>query len=42
MKIAVETYANLTNQTAKQVMQQCLYGNKVVIEIIQKLMFSVA
>jgi hypothetical protein len=41
MKLAIETYANLTNRTFDSVVSQCAIGNEVVIENIQKLMFCV-
>ena len=40
MKLAIETYAKLTNRTFDQVVTQCSIGNEVVIENIHKLMFS--
>ena len=42
MKLAIETYANLTNRTFDEVVNECMNGNTVVIESIQTLMFSVA
>ena len=42
LKLAIETYANITNQTTKDVMQKCLDGNQAVIDSVQMLMFSVA
>ncbi len=42
MKLAIETYASLTDRTFDQVVNECMSGNTVVIESIQTLMFSVA
>ena len=41
MKLAIETYANLTNRTFNEVLGQ-MQTNKVIQESIMKLMFSVA
>ena len=41
MKLAIETYADLTNRTFEEVLEQ-MQTNKVVQESIMKLMFSVA
>ena len=41
MKLAIETYANLTNRTFEAVVSQCENGNEIVIDNIQKLMFCV-
>ena len=40
MNLAIETYANLTNQTAERIIELSLSGDKVVTENIMKLMFS--
>ena len=40
MKLAIETYANLTNTTFQNVVNECNKENKVVITNIQKLMFA--
>lgn len=42
MRLAIETYANLSGKTEEQVMQDCLNGNTAVAEAIQLLMFSAA
>ena len=41
MKLAIETYAKLTNTTSDHVINECNNGNEVIIESIQKLMFSI-
>jgi len=41
MKLAVETYATLTNRTPNEILSECLSGNEIIIENIKKLMFSV-
>lgn len=41
MKLAIETYANLTNRTFSDIVNECNNGNNTVIENIQKLMFSI-
>jgi len=41
MKLSIETYANLTNRTFNEVLEQ-MQTNKVVQESIMKLMFSVS
>lgn len=41
MKLAIETYANLTNRTFNEVLEQ-MQTSKVIQESIIKLMFSVA
>ena len=41
MKIAIETYAKLTNTSFDKIVSDCQNGNIVVIENVQKLMFSV-
>lgn len=40
MKLAIETYAELTNRTFKDVVDECQSGNKTIIESIQMLMFA--
>lgn len=40
MKLAIETYANLTNTTFQNVVNECNKGNQVIITNIQKLMFA--
>jgi (2Fe-2S) ferredoxin len=42
MNLAIETYANLTNQTAERIIELSLSGDNVVNENIMKLMFSVS
>jgi hypothetical protein len=42
MKISIETYANLTNRTFEDVVNECINGNQLIIENIQKLMFCVS
>ena len=42
MKLAIETYSNLMNYSFEYVVNECLNGNEVIIESIQKLMFSVS
>ncbi len=41
MKLAIETYANLTNRTFNEVAEQ-MQTSKVIQESIMKLMFCVA
>lgn len=41
MKLAIETYANLTNRTFNEVVEQ-MQTSKVMQENIMKLMFCVA
>ena len=41
MKLAIETYANLTNRTFNEVLEQ-MQTSKVIQESIMKLMFSIA
>ena len=40
MKLAIETYSNLTGQTFNSLVEKSLNGDKVVTENIMKLMFS--
>ena len=40
MKLAIETYSNLTGRTFESIVTECLNGNKVIVENIQKLMFA--
>ena len=40
MKLAIETYANLTNQTEGRIIELSLLGDKVVNENIMTLMFA--
>jgi len=40
MKLAIETYANLTNRTFEAVVNECNNGNEVVTENVMKLMFA--
>ena len=42
MKLAIETYSKLTGKSEKVIIDECLNGNQLTIEIVQKLMFSVA
>ena len=42
MKLAIETYANLTNRTFERIIELSLSGDNVVNENIMKLMFSVS
>ncbi len=41
MKLAIETYANLTNKTFNEVLEQ-MQTSKLIQESIMKLMFCVA
>ena len=41
MKLAIETYANLMNYSFEYVVNECLNGNEVIIECVQKLMFAI-
>ena len=41
MKLAIETYSNLTGKTFDSIVTECLNGNKTVVENITKLMFSI-
>lgn len=40
IELAIETYAELTNRTFKEVVDEFLNGNKTIIESIQMLMFA--
>jgi hypothetical protein len=40
MQLAIETYSNLTGRNFQEIFTECLNGNKVIIENIQKLMFA--
>jgi len=42
MKLAIETYSKLTNQTEERIIELSLQGDIVVTENIMKLMFSVS
>ncbi len=42
MKLAIETYANLTNQSFDRLVELSLSGDEVVNDNIAKLMFSVS
>jgi len=42
MKLAIETYSNLTGRTFNEVVTECNNGNETIIESIKMLMFSVA
>ena len=42
MKIAIETYAKLTERTVNEVLVEIKNENKTVIDNIMKLMFSVS
>ena len=42
MKLAIETYSTLTTMTFQEIVTECLNGNNVIIESIQKLMFSIS
>lgn len=42
MKLAIETYCELSGYSFEYVTSQCLGGNKVIAESIMMLMFSVA
>jgi len=42
MKLAIETYSNLTERTFEEVVSECNSGNETIIESIKMLMFSVA
>ena len=39
MKLAIETYSNLTGQTFNSLIEKSLAGDKVVTDNIMKLMF---
>ena len=41
IKLAIETYSALTNQSFNAIVEKSLNGDKVVTENIMKLMFSV-
>ena len=40
MKLAIETYSNLTGKSQDTIIDECQKGNKLTIEIVQKLMFA--
>lgn len=42
MKLAIETYSNLANKTFEEVVTEINNGNKVVIDSVMMLMFTVA
>ena len=42
MKLAIETYAKLTNRTFESIVEDCMNGDYVVASNIQKLMFTIA
>ena len=42
MKLAIETYAELTNRTFQDVVNECNSGNKTIIESVMMLMFSIS
>jgi len=42
MKLAIETYSNLTGRTFNEIVEECVNGNEVIMESIKKLMFSIA
>ena len=42
MKLAIETYSNLTNQSFDKILELSLLGDEVVNKNIMKLMFSLA
>jgi hypothetical protein len=42
MKLAIETYSELTGRSIESVQQDLLNKNEIVTEIIMKLMFCVA
>tara|TARA_R110002051_G_scaffold311728_1_gene386329 strand:- start:604 stop:744 length:141 start_codon:yes stop_codon:yes gene_type:complete len=42
MKLAIETYSNLTGRTFDEIVTECVNGDEVILETIKKLMFSVA
>ena len=41
MRLAIETYAELMNYTFEHVVNECLNGNKDIIDNITRLMFCV-
>ena len=40
MKLAIENYATLTNNTFESIVSECNNGNKIIIRNVQKLMFA--
>ena len=42
MKLAIETYANLTNQSFERIVELSISGDNVVNNNIMKLMFSIS
>ena len=42
MKLAIETYSEITGKTLENIVSECQNGNQVIIESIQMLMFSVS
>lgn len=40
IKLAIETYSNLTGKSESQILKECQDGNSLTIEIVQKLMFA--
>lgn len=41
LKLAIETYSELTGRDFQEILSDCLTGNEVVMNNIKKLMFSV-
>ena len=42
MKLAIETYSNLSGISFENIVSKCLSGDEVTMNIITKLMFCVA
>ena len=40
MRLAIETYSNLTGRTFEDVLRECNNGNETIIESIKMLMFA--
>ena len=40
IKLAIETYSNLTGRTFNEIVEECVNGNEVIMENIKKLMFA--
>lgn len=40
IKLSIDTYSKLTGRSFEDILNDCLNGNEVIIEIIQKLMIA--
>ena len=42
LKLAIETYSNLTGMTFDEVITECTNGNETILDSIKMIMFSMA